>query len=130
MRNNARPEIRDTIENFDEYDVIYVGYPIWNSDLPPIINTFLEQYNFDGKTVVPFCTHGGSGLSGTPTTIANKLPNSTVIQNYTVQRENEVINFTKKEFELLYKLLSFPDKIFTKMLLYIVSWNWWMERLK
>lgn len=89
MRSNARPEIRDSIENFDEYDVIYVGYPIWNSDLPPIINTFLEQYNFDGKTVVPFCTHGGSGLSGTPRTIANMLPNSTVIQNgFTLSRTN------------------------------------------
>lgn len=89
MQSNTRPEIRDTIENFDEYDVIYVGYPIWNSDLPPIINTFLEQYNFDGKTVVPFCTHGGSGLSGTPRTIANMLPNSTVIQNgFTLSRTN------------------------------------------
>lgn len=49
----------------------------------------LEQYNFDGKTVVPFCTHGGSGLSGTPRTIADKLPNSTVIQNgFTLSRTN------------------------------------------
>ena len=89
MRSDARPEIKDTIENFDEYDVIYVGYPIWNSDLPPIINTFLEQYNFDGKTVVPFCTHGGSGLSGTPRTIADKLPNSTVITNgFSLSRTN------------------------------------------
>lgn len=89
MSRDFRPEIKDTIENFDEYDVIYVGYPIWNSDLPPIINSFLEQYNFDGKTVVPFCTHGGSGLAGTPATIANKLPNSNVIQNgFTLSRRN------------------------------------------
>lgn len=89
MRNDARPEINGTIENFDEYDVIYVGYPIWNADLPPIINTFLEQYNFDGKTVVPFCTHGGSGLAGTPETISDKLPNSTVIQNaFSLSRTN------------------------------------------
>ena len=46
-----------------------------------IINTFLEQYNFDGKTVVPFCTHGGSGLSGTPRTISNKIQNANIIQN-------------------------------------------------
>ena len=89
MRNDARPEINGTIENFDEYDVIYVGYPIWNADLPPIINTFLEQYNFDRKTVVPFCTHGGSGLAGTPETISDKLPNSTVIQNaFSLSRTN------------------------------------------
>ena len=89
MQSNTRPEIKDPIENFDEYDVIFVGYPIWNSDLPPIINTFFEQYNFDGKTVVPFCTHGGSGLAGTPRTIANILPNSTVIQNgFSLSRNN------------------------------------------
>ena len=89
MQSDTKPEIRDTIENFDQYDIIYIGYPIWNSDLPPIINTFLDQYNFDGKTVVPFCTHGGSGLSGTPRTIANRLSNSTVIQNgFSLSRRN------------------------------------------
>ncbi len=89
MRSDVRPEINSTIENFEEYDVIFVGYPIWNADLPPIINTFLEQYNFEGKTVVPFCTHGGSGLAGTPRTIANKLSNSNVIQNgFSLSRSN------------------------------------------
>lgn len=89
MQSDVRPEIKDPIESLDEYDVIFIGYPIWNSDLPPIINTFLEQYNFDGKTVVPFCTHGGSGLAGTTRTIANKLPNSNVIQNgFSLSRTN------------------------------------------
>ena len=81
MDNDARPEINNPLENLDNYDIIFIGYPIWNADLPPIINTFLEQYNFDGKTVIPFCTHGGSGLAGTQRTIANKLSNSTVITN-------------------------------------------------
>lgn len=81
MENNARPKINNPLENLDNYDMIFIGYPIWNVDLPPIIYTFLEQYNFDGKTIIPFCTHGGSGISGTPNTIANKLPNSTVITN-------------------------------------------------
>ena len=79
--NNERPEVANMPENLDKYDTIFIGYPIWNSDLPPIINTFLEKYNFDGKTVIPFCTHGGSGLAGTQRTIANKLSNSTVITN-------------------------------------------------
>ena len=81
MSRDARPEISNAPESIDEYDVVFIGYPIWNADLPPIINTFLEQYNFDGKTVIPFCTHGGSGLAGTQNTIANKLTNSTVITN-------------------------------------------------
>lgn len=81
MDRDAKPEIKGEIANFEDYDVIFLGYPIWNAEVPPIINTFLEKYNFDGKTVVPFCTHGGSGLSGTPSTIANKLKNSIVITN-------------------------------------------------
>ena len=81
MRNKVKPEINGKIENFEQYDVIYVGYPIWNADIPPIIETFLSEYKFDGKTVVPFCTHGGSGLSGTPSTIAKLIPNANVIQN-------------------------------------------------
>lgn len=81
MDSNVRPEISNAPENLDDYDIIFIGYPIWNADLPPIINTFLEKYNFDGKTIIPFCMHGGSGLAGTPSRIANKLQNSTVITN-------------------------------------------------
>ena len=81
MQNDVKPEIKGSIENFEQYNVIFIGYPIWNADVPPIINSFLEEYNFEGKTVVPFCTHGGSGLSGTPTTIANKVRNANVITN-------------------------------------------------
>lgn len=81
MSNDVKPEINGKIENFEQYDVIYVGYPIWNSDIPPIIETFLSEYNFDGKTVVPFCTHGGSGLSGTASTIEKLIPSANVIQN-------------------------------------------------
>lgn len=95
MSSDFKPEIKGNIENFEQYDVIFVGYPIWNADVPPIINSFLEQYNFDGKTVVPFCTHGGSGLSGTPTTIANKIRNANVITNgFSISRssmENSIV---------------------------------------
>lgn len=89
MQNDVKPEIKGNIENFEQYDVIFVGYPIWNADVPPIINSFLEEYNFDGKTVVPFCTHGGSGLSGTEATIANKIRNANVITNgFSISRTN------------------------------------------
>lgn len=89
MSSDFKPEIKGKIEDFEQYDVIFVGYPIWNADVPPIINSFLEEYNFDGKTVVPFCTHGGSGLSGTPTTIANKIRNANVITNgFSISRSN------------------------------------------
>jgi len=88
MENDVRPEIKDQID-ISDYDTIFIGYPIWNDDLPPIINTFLENNDFNGKTIIPFCTHGGSGLSGTPTTIKNKLSDSKVITNgFSISRSN------------------------------------------
>lgn len=58
--DNARPKILEKIENFENYDVIFLGYPIWWGTMPKIINTFTESYDFSGKTVIPFCTSGGS----------------------------------------------------------------------
>lgn len=81
QNNNARPEIKSKITNFDEYDIIYVGYPIWWSDMPQILYTFFELYDFEGKTVIPFSTHGGSGLAGTVDTIKSKLSTATVEDN-------------------------------------------------
>lgn len=60
----VRPEIKGKVKNIRKYDVIFVGYPIWWGKEPMIIRTFLESYNLKGKTVVPFCTSGGSGISG------------------------------------------------------------------
>lgn len=68
--DNARPEIAGTVENMDSYDTVFIGYPIWWGDMPAIVYHFLESYDLSGKTIVPFCTHGGSGLSGTESTIA------------------------------------------------------------
>ncbi|WP_407380353.1 flavodoxin [Methanobrevibacter sp.] len=76
--DNARPEIKNRIDNFDNYDTIFIGYPIWWGDLPNIMYTFLEQYDFNGKTVIPFNTHEGSGDAGTYQTIASQLPEAKV----------------------------------------------------
>lgn len=62
---NSRPEISSKVENMDEYDTIYIGFPIWWYVAPTIINTFLESYDLKGKTVVPFATSGGSGMGKT-----------------------------------------------------------------
>lgn len=59
---NARPEIQNTI-NIDNYDTIYLGYPIWWGTTPKIILSLLDSYNFNGKTVIPFCTSGSTGIS-------------------------------------------------------------------
>ena len=75
---NARPEIKDTVENFDSYDTIYLGYPIWWADLPMICYTFLESYDFNGKTIVPFCTHEGSADANTQKKIQTAVPKAEV----------------------------------------------------
>ena len=60
--DKARPEISNTI-NVEDYDTIFIGYPIWWGDVPKIILTLLDNYNLDGKTVIPFCTSGGSSIT-------------------------------------------------------------------
>ena len=60
---NARPAIANSISNMEQYDTIFLGYPIWHGQAPKIIYTFLESYDFSGKTIITFNTHGGSGFS-------------------------------------------------------------------
>lgn len=99
IRTNARPEIEGTIEDFDSYDVVFVGYPNWNVDMPYILYTFFETYDFSGKTIVPFNTHGGSGFSGTQETIAELEPNASMLEGKSISRnsiegaEREIIDW-------------------------------------
>ena len=60
---NIRPALSGTVDNFQQYDVIFVGYPIWWDQAPRVINTFMESYDFSDKTVIPFCTSGGSNIT-------------------------------------------------------------------
>ena len=59
---DARPAISGSVENMEQHDIIFVGYPIWWGEAPRIVSTFMESYDFSGKTIVPFCTSGGSGI--------------------------------------------------------------------
>ena len=71
--DSARPEIAKQFE-LDNYDTVYLGYPIWWGTMPKIINTFLETYDLSGKTVMPFCTSGSSGISASVNAIRKYLP--------------------------------------------------------
>ena len=66
---NARPAIANHVTNMSDYDIVFLGYPIWNNDAPRIIYTFLESENLSGKTIVPFCTSGGSGIANSVSNI-------------------------------------------------------------
>ena len=85
QRNDARPQIQGNIEDFGEYDTIFIGYPIWYGDMPQIMYTFLESYDFSGKTVIPFNTHEGSGNSGTYNTIKSKLESANVLDGLAIR---------------------------------------------
>lgn len=79
-REKARPKLSADLaqSEIDKYDTIFIGYPIWWGDLPMAVYTFLEGKNLDGKVIAPFCTHEGSGISGTDKTIRKKFKKATV----------------------------------------------------
>lgn len=73
---NARPAISGSVENMEDYDVVFLGYPIWWGQAPKIIYTFLESYDLDGVTIVPFCTSGSSGIGSSATNLQSLAPNA------------------------------------------------------
>ena len=76
----SRPEIAGKRDNMDEYDTIFVGFPIWWYVAPTIINTFLESYDFAGKTIIPFATSGGSGMGKTNEKLQPSCPGAKLIE--------------------------------------------------
>ena len=81
MKNPAsRPEISGKRDNMDEYDTVFVGFPIWWYVAPTIINTFLESYDFTGKKIIPFATSGGSGMGATNENLKPSCPNAQLYQ--------------------------------------------------
>ncbi len=80
QNRNARPAIAGMVENMEAYNTVFIGYPNWWADMPMILYTFLEQYDLSGKTVIPFCTHGGSGFSDTIETLARLQPKARVVE--------------------------------------------------
>lgn len=88
QRDNTRPELETTIENIEQYDTIFLGYPNWWGDMPMPIYSFLDQYDLSNKTIAPFITHGGSGLSGTSANIANEEPDAVVTEGLAINGDD------------------------------------------
>ena len=76
----SRPVIAGKMEDMDQYEVVFVGFPIWWYVAPKIINTFLESYDFSGKTIVPFATSGGSGMGSTNEKLAPSCPGAILLE--------------------------------------------------
>lgn len=68
---SARPAIAGSADHFDQYDTVFLGYPIWWGEAPRIVDTFVESYDFTGKTVIPFCTSASSGIGSSADTLKN-----------------------------------------------------------
>lgn len=77
--SNARPELQSDMQ-VEDYDVIFIGYPNWWGDMPMAVYTFVEKHDWQGKTVIPFCTHEGSGLSSTRLSLEKSCKGSSVLQ--------------------------------------------------
>ena len=104
LQANARPKLTSHVENMASYDVIFLGYPDWWGTMPMAVWTFLEEYDFSGKTIIPFCTHEGSGLSRTVSDIASLCPKSTVLDGLAI-RGRDVKTAHAKLSEWLRKIM-------------------------
>jgi flavodoxin len=80
LRTSARPKLSSHLKSIAPYGVIFLGYPNWYGTMPMPVFTFLEEYDFSGKTIVPFCTHEGSGLGRSVSDIRKMCPQSTVLE--------------------------------------------------
>jgi flavodoxin len=102
LRRNARPELTETIDDMDSYDVIYLGYPNWYGTIPMAVFTFLESYDFSGKTIIPYCTHEGSGMGSSERDIKKLCPSAKVLSGLAIagrsvgKADKELASWLKK----------------------------------
>lgn len=97
QRQNARPELKSYPKTLDGYDVIYLGYPNYWSTMPMAVFTFLEHFDFSGKTIKPFCTHEGSGMGSSVSDIKKLCPSATVEKGLAIHGGS--VGQSKKEIE-------------------------------
>jgi len=84
LRAKARPKLTEQVKDIEEYDVIFLGYPNWWGTMPMPVYTFLESYDFSGRTIVPFCTHEGSGMGHSEKDIAKACPKATILEGIAI----------------------------------------------
>lgn len=90
LENNARPELTGEVENMEDYDTLFIGYPIWWHTAPMAVYTFLESYDLSGKTVIPFCTSGGSDIEESMPAIQELCPDSNILEGLTANNLDDV----------------------------------------
>lgn len=93
IRNNARPELAETVDNIDEYDVVFVGFPVWWHATPAVINTFLESHDLSGKLIIPFCTSGGSDIDESMPTFLDSCDGLAVFGEKRITGTGEIVGW-------------------------------------
>lgn len=105
LQENARPKLTSYISDMNQYDVIYLGYPNWWGTMPMAVFTFLDDYDFSGKAIVPFCTHEGSGMGKSESDIKKLCSNATVIPGLAIygskvdHADETIIDWVKENVE-------------------------------
>lgn len=95
ITNKNLPNLSKKINNFNEYDIVFVGYPIWYYDLPMAMYSFFEEYDFSNKIIIPFSTHGGSRFSGTIEKIKQLETNAKIVEEGLTISRNDILNSRK-----------------------------------
>lgn len=102
IQQKSRPELKNYLSSVEDFDTIFLGYPIWWSVPPMAVATFLEKYNFSGKKIIPFATHEGSGLGGSVNYLKKICPQAEILQGLAIHgadaknSESEVVAWAKK----------------------------------
>jgi flavodoxin len=86
--NNIHPRLATHISNFASYNTVFIGYPIWMYTIPMALYSFLDEYNFAGKTIIPFCVHGGSGFADSIDILKRLEPRAKMLDGFAVSRNN------------------------------------------
>ncbi|MEN2995411.1 MAG: flavodoxin [Acetomicrobium sp.] len=103
LNSGKMPELKAKVKDIDSYDIIFVGYPIWFGTIPMAVARFLSDCNLSGKTVIPFCTHGGGGAGRSFSDVKKLCPNSTVQEGLSL-KGSEARNAKPKISEWLHKV--------------------------
>ena len=106
LRQKARPELTGHVDNMAEYSVIYLGYPNWWGTMPMAVHAFLEEYDFSGTTIIPFCTHEGSGMGHSESDIKKLCSDAEVLKGLAIiggnvqGAENDIVAWLRKSGEI------------------------------
>lgn len=104
------PKLKKKVKNMKQYDVVFIGYPIWAEDVPQAIKSFIKEHDLKGKTIIPFCTHGSSGSSGTYSKIRRLCSGSDTISGFSAGEEKVKAKSTKKRLKTWLKKVDVKSR--------------------